>query len=164
LRAAFLRAWGVIKQRLNTGANLGCYATVIPDRHSRAGPLGGLEAALYSSDTDLNLFLPVDLPLLPDWFLPVLLGRARMTDALATIPLVNGLPQPLVAVYRRSMRSLLEEAIGRKEYKVTRAIYKAKNLPGGVDFFHVEMLPRGDGLWPYLWFRNVNFPQNLVLC
>ena len=39
------------------------YAPVVEDLHPDCGPLGGIEAALASSSSDWNLFLPVDLPL-----------------------------------------------------------------------------------------------------
>lgn len=146
---------------VGTRPDLGVYAPVVSDRHPGIGPLGGLEAALHGSDADLNLFLPVDLPGLPVRFLSGLIERARLTGAVATVPLLNGMPQPLAAVYRRALLPLLEEAIGRQEYKVMRLIEKTKNLPGRVDFFHVEMFPERENGWPYRWFRNVNSPQDL---
>ncbi len=159
---ALERMSGIVSEPRIVGlrSDLDSYARVVPDRHPGIGPLGGLEAALASSDAELNLFLPVDLPLLPTSFLFELLQRACLTGAVATIPLVNGMPQPLVAVYRRALLPFLEEAIERKEYKVMRPMERAKNLPGGVDFFHVEIFPERDNVWPYLWFRNINSPQD----
>lgn len=147
---------------VGTRPDLATYAPVVPDLHPVIGPLGGLHSALHDTKAEINLFLPVDLPLLPHFFLSYLLERAHLTGAVATVPLLNGMPQPLVAVYCRALLPLLEEAILRKEYKVMRPIYEAKNLPGGVDFFHVEQLPWSRSGWPYLWFRNVNSPQDLL--
>jgi molybdenum cofactor guanylyltransferase len=147
---------------VGTRSDLLPYAPVVPDLHSAIGPLGGLEAALQDSDAELNLFLPVDLPQLPVFLLSTLLERAQVTGALATVPLMNGMPQPLVTVYRRAMLPLIQEAIGCKEYKVMGPVYKARNLPDGVDFFHVEALLWGESEWPYLWFRNVNSPEDLL--
>lgn len=163
LRALKLMAKVISVPRIvGTRPDLVEYAPVVPDLHFSIGPLGGIHAALRESDAELNLFLPVDLPLMSHSFLAVLLERARLTGALATVPLLNGMPQPLVAVYRRAVLPLLEEAIQRREYKVMRPIYKAQNLPGGVDFFHVELLPWSTLEWSYRWFRNVNSPQDLL--
>jgi molybdenum cofactor guanylyltransferase len=149
---------------VGTRSDLSRYAPVVPDRYSGIGPLGGLHAALYTSDAELNLFLPVDLPLVPSWFLKEILQRAQLTAAIATVPLTNGRPEPLVAVYRRMLLPLLEEAIHYKEYGVTRLMERMKKLPGGGDFFHVEMLLKGvESTWPYVWFRNINYPQDFLI-
>src|SRR5580693_7445618 len=73
--------------------DLAPFADVIPDNFPNSGPLGGIEAALSASTTDLNLFLPVDLPNLPIEFLRVLVARAEDSNAVATIPTLAGLPQ-----------------------------------------------------------------------
>lgn len=142
---------------------LSTYAPVLPDLRCGVGPLGGLEAALSCSDCDLNLFLPVDLPLLPSSFLFFLVQRARMTRAVATVPLVNGRPQPLVAVYRRSLLPLIQEALEGRSFKVMNPIYRAKELAGGLDLFHVELLYEVEKGWPYRWFQNFNEPGDLAL-
>jgi molybdopterin-guanine dinucleotide biosynthesis protein A len=142
---------------------LSLHAPVIPDRRLGVGPLGGLEAALGCSDCDLNLFLPVDLPLLPSTFLRFLVQRARMTRAVATVPLVNGRPQPLVAVYRRSLLALIQEALEGQSFKVMSPIYRAKELAGGLDLFHVELLYEVEEGWPYRWFQNFNEPGDLAM-
>jgi molybdopterin-guanine dinucleotide biosynthesis protein A len=139
------------------------FAPIVPDRFVGVGPMGGLDAALCCSDCDLNLFLPVDLPLLPTAFLRLLVMRARTTGAVATVPLVNGRPQPLVAVYRRSLLPLIQQALNWQEYKVMNPIYRTRELPGGADFFHVELLCEIEKGWPYRWFQNFNEPRDLVL-
>jgi molybdenum cofactor guanylyltransferase len=147
---------------VGTRSDLSHYAPVIPDRYSRIGPLGGLHAALNTTDVELNLFLPVDLPLIPAWFLKEIVQRSQLTGAVATVPLVNGRPQPLVALYRRSLCPFLDAAILREEYRVTLLLEKVRDMSGGVDFFHVEMLGSGGRTWPYRWFRNVNSPQDFL--
>src|SRR5690348_1627747 len=79
--------------------DLGEYAPVIPDNFPGSGPLAGIESALSVTGDDLILFLPVDLPLLPVSFLRWMTARARETSAPATIPHVQGRPQPLCAIY-----------------------------------------------------------------
>ncbi len=84
-------------------SDLSAHAPVIADRRPGCGPLSGIEAALAASARPLNVFLPVDLPLLPPQFLLWMLQRAALTGALVTVPRINGLPQPLCAVYHRDL-------------------------------------------------------------
>ena len=47
----------------------------LPDRISGKGPLGGILTALQTTDSDLNIFLAVDLPLLTPEFLKMFQSR-----------------------------------------------------------------------------------------
>jgi molybdopterin-guanine dinucleotide biosynthesis protein A len=66
--------------------DLARFAPVVPDNFPRSGPLAGIEAALAVSDTELNLFVPVDLPGLRREFLHWMLTRAeRSREASASL-------------------------------------------------------------------------------
>ena len=145
--------------------DLAPFADVIPDNFPNAGPLGGIEAALSASTTDLNLFLPVDLPNLPIEFLRVLVARAEDSNAVATIPTLAGLPQPLTAIYSRRLLPGLRAALAAGDYKVMTAITAAAAaLNAPVDLFSVESLaPNPEGPNPEQWFRNLNTPSDLEL-
>ena len=99
-------------------ADLSAHAAVVPDLHPGCGPLSGIEAALAASKQALNLFLPVDMPLLPARFLSWMLLRAEITGALATVPRFNGQPQPLCAVYHRDLLGPITAALLAGNYKV----------------------------------------------
>ena len=92
-----LRSIGVAAPRIAAArTDLSSHAPVVPDLHPGCGPLSGIEAALAASSQPLNLFLPVDMPLLPARFLNWMLLRAEITGALVTVPRINGLaPAPL---------------------------------------------------------------------
>jgi molybdopterin-guanine dinucleotide biosynthesis protein A len=94
------------------------FAPVVEDVYAGRGPLAGIHAALSSSQTELNLVLAVDTPFLQSSFLKWLVAQARNTDALATVPSVNGQVQPLCAVYRRGFGELAERALQRGENKI----------------------------------------------
>jgi molybdenum cofactor guanylyltransferase len=145
--------------------DLAPFADVIPDNFPNSGPLGGIEAALSASTTDLNLFLPVDLPNLPIEFLRVLVARAEDSNAVATIPTLAGLPQPLTAIYSRRLLPGLRAALAAGDYKVKTAITTAAAaLNAPVDLFSVEPLaPNPEGPNPEQWFRNLNTPSDLEL-
>jgi molybdopterin-guanine dinucleotide biosynthesis protein A len=149
--------------------DLARYAPVIPDRHSDCGPLGGIEAALVASSSDFNVFLPVDLPLLPAAFLRYLSQRAVITGAAATIPASIGKPQPLCAIYHRDLLHGITRWIEEGNYKVMHAMKDAaKRFGGSVDLFSVEaVVAARDGLSQQMpahrWFQNMNTPADMAL-
>lgn len=143
--------------------DLARFAQVIPDETAHRGPLSGLCAALADSDSDLNLFVPVDLPMIPPGFLRWLRARAESSQALATIPRYGGRPQPLCAVYSRRLSEGLHNSLAEGNFKVMTAIQgSVASLGETIDAFDVESVtstsPAG---WPQdalltNWFRNVN--------
>lgn len=163
-----LRALGSSPRICGSRADLAAFAPVIPDNVPRCGPLGGIEAALAASDSELNLFLPVDLPRLPLAFLRWLAERAEATDAVATVPQVAGRSQPLCAVYSRRLLPGIRSALASGSYKTIAAIDRAANSLGArIDAFQVEsvaaaLIPNG---WPadpplHDWFQNINTPAD----
>ena len=147
--------------------DLSSYAAVVPDLHAGCGPLSGIEAALAASSSPLNIFLPVDMPLLPARLLSWLLRRAEITGALSTIPRIQGLAQPLCAVYHRDLLSSITAALLAGNFKVMRVVTAAAY--GHVDVFDVELLASTDpelrGFSPlpiYRWFHNCNTPEDMA--
>ena len=148
-------------------SDLSSYAAIVPDLHPGCGPLSGIEAALAASAALLNLFLPVDLPLLPGRFLLWMVRRAEVTGALGTIPRITGRPQPLCAVYHRDLLGPLTASLRAGEYKVMPAVCAAAGEQ--VDIFDVERVGaanpevRGFSSLPlYQWFHNCNTPDDMV--
>lgn len=146
-------------------ADLSSYAQVVPDLHPGCGPLSGIEAALDATTQPLNLFLPVDLPLLPAQFLTWMLWRAETTGASLTVPRINGLPQPLCAVYHRNLLRPIRASLLTGNYKVTAAVPAS----GAIDVFDVETVAsanqelRGWSALPlFRWFHNCNTPEDMA--
>jgi len=94
------------------------YGQVIEDRFPSCGPLGGIHAALCATQTDLNLVLSVDMPLLTADFLTWLVKLAASRKELAFVPETQGKRQPLCAVYRRAARCVIEHALNMGDFKV----------------------------------------------
>lgn len=148
--------------------DLARFAPVVPDNHPGCGPLAGIEAALSASGSDPNLFLAVDLPLLPVTFLRWMIERATATNAVATIPLFGGRPQPLCAIYSRRLLHGIHEALAAGQFKMMTAISSsAESLGERIDAFNVESVAAAliPGTWPAdpplrHWFRNVNTPAD----
>ena len=146
------------------------YAAVIPDNQPASGPLAGIEASLAVSGDDLNLFLPVDLPLLPVEFLRWMVSRAVEISPLATIPRLEGRPQPLCAVYHRALLPSARALLAANNPKVMRAVENsASETRLGLDLFDVETVaavlsPSAGWLSSppvHRWFQNVNTPAEL---
>jgi molybdenum cofactor guanylyltransferase len=125
------------------------YGEVVEDLYPGCGPLGGIHAALRATETELNLVLSVDMPLMTAEFLRWLLERAGEAPELIVVPDALGGQQPLCAVYRRSLLSFVEQALQDGDYKIGHLFSHAptRYIPEG------EM--RNAGFTPEV-FRNVN--------
>ncbi|HEY1272479.1 MAG TPA: molybdenum cofactor guanylyltransferase [Terriglobales bacterium] len=94
------------------------HGTVVEDVFRDRGPLGGIHAALAASATDLNLVLAVDVPWMETALLKYLVKQARNTDAIVTVPKIDGGWQPLCAVYRRSFAAFAERSLLQGQNKI----------------------------------------------
>ena len=143
------------------------HAGAIADLHPGCGPLSGIEAALAASTQPLNVFLAVDMPLLPSGFLLWMLRRAQITGALLTLGRINGLPQPLCAVYHKHLLRHITGSLLAGEYKVMPDVTAAAAGRGSIDLFDVERVassrPFGFSPLPlYRWFHNCNTPGDMA--
>lgn len=158
-----LRSLGLAPRIAGNRPDLAQFAPIVEDLRPACGPLGGVEAALAASDTELNIFLPVDLPMLPASFLQWMAVRAALTGAIATIPLLMGRPQPLCSVLRRSLLPGISQALDDGRCKVMDALTVSRE----VDFFNVETVAPAQRGWPaepplHRWFQNLNSPADLL--
>lgn len=136
----------------------------IPDAVPNAGPLAGIVPALEASQTGWNLFLAVDLPLVPVEFLRTLAQRA-MAPALAIIPVVDTIPQPLCAMIHRSLAPPLRRALESGKYKVMLALREAMETPvPQLELSDARELAAKAQIQSALgvehWFLNINTPQD----
>ena len=93
-------------------------AQAVEDIYANRGPLGGIHAALTTSQTDLNLMLPVDTPFLAPEFLRFLVQEAERCGSTVTVPVAGDRNQTLCAVYRRAFAVLAEEALRAGHNKI----------------------------------------------
>lgn len=94
------------------------FAPVVEDIYRNRGPLGGIHAALTSSEAEWNLILAVDLPFVPARFLEYLMARAESSGATVTIPSVCGYFQPLCGVYRKPFLPVSDRALSCGKNKI----------------------------------------------
>ena len=156
-------------------SDLSSHAGVIADLHPGCGPLSGIEAALAASSRPLNVFLPVDVPLLPAQFLLWMLQRAETTGALVTVPRINGWPQALCAVYHRDLLGHISASLVAGDYKVMHVVNSAAGplsqspRSRSMDVFDVELVASANAqllafspLPLYRWFHNCNTPADMA--
>lgn len=130
------------------------FGAVIADIYPGRGPLGGIHAALMSTNSELNLMMAVDTPFIPSQLFDFLIGEARSSDAVVTVPRIGGFMHPLCAVYRREFARVSEQALILGQNKIdslftevkTRVVEEAELLQMG---FQARM------------FRNLNTPEEL---
>jgi molybdopterin-guanine dinucleotide biosynthesis protein A len=127
---------------------------VVEDVFRNCGPLGGIHAALSASETELNLFLAVDLPFVSAELLGYLVREARQNGAAVTVPEAEGRLHPLCAVYRRKISEHAAQALLRRENKID-ALFKA------VETRVVSQSELRLAGFPETMFCNLNTPQDL---
>jgi len=132
------------------------FAPVIEDVFPGCGPLGGIHAALKSSQSDLNVLLAVDVPFVSLTLLQYSINRARNSPAAAvTVPRSPEGWQPLCAVYRRQFADVAEKALAEGRYKID-ALFERVTLEviGEDELEAAGFAPRS--------FRNLNTPADLA--
>lgn len=130
------------------------FAPVVEDAFPGCGPLGGIHAALRSSQTDMNLILAVDMPFVSAAFLDFLVMRSRESDATVTLARTRDGMQPLCAVYRRAFADSAEKALRAGRYKIDALFEKIQTRV-------IEGDDLGAAGFSSEHFRNLNTPEDL---
>lgn len=134
-----------------TGAGL---PAVLPDGFAGRGPLAGIHAALVHTSTEWNFFLALDMPLVSAELLSFIAGNIRKGAALAVIPKMGPVLQPLCGAYTRNLHAEVLRALQDGKLSIhrllehvnTRIIEETELIAAG---FSPEML------------LNVNTPDDL---
>jgi molybdopterin-guanine dinucleotide biosynthesis protein A len=135
----------------------GGFGAIVEDIYPGCGPLGGIHAALSSTDTDLNLILSVDMPRMTAEFLRWLVAKAETKPELITVPDVAGGLQPLCGTYRKAIAGVAEQVLQQGTYKVGQLFSR---VPTCV-ISEGEILAAGFS--PEL-FQNINTPEEYANC
>ena len=99
------------------------------DAHEGRGPLQGLAAGLAAlgGRAERAYVSSTDVPLLHPAFVNALLAEAaRHDDADLVLPVVDGHPHPLAAVYRTSLRATVEELLADGELRLTALLERCR--------------------------------------
>ena len=139
---------------LGAGEKFAAYGLVVEDEFPDHGPLGGIHAALRSSDQDLNLILAVDMPFVDRRFLDYLAKCARSGGAVVTAPRSGAQWQPLCAIYRREFSNIAEQALRADKNKIDPLFSQV-----AVRVIEEREL-KENGFAPEM-FRNLNTPEEV---
>ena len=126
--------------------------TQVCDEIRDIGPMGGVFTCLRYSNSNRNLVLSYDMPLVNSDLLFRLLDEAQEAD-LVVPALGDGWPEPLCAMYRKSTMETLSKLIEKGNYAMhdLYALVRTRVLRIG---------PGSPGFHPDL-FLNVNRPEDL---
>ena len=91
-------------------------AEVVPDALDAPGPLTGIYSGLLCSADDLNFVAACDMPFLQAGLIRFMQEVSEGRDAV--VPLVNGMPEPLHAVYRRGILPVVEASLKSGERRI----------------------------------------------
>ena len=99
---------------------LGLPVRVVFDPIENLGPLAGIAAGLAASNSDLNLIVACDMPLIK----PAVLRRLveLCGDADICVPVVGAQASPLCAVYRSSVASAAQALLATGERRAMRLL------------------------------------------
>ncbi len=115
---------------------------IIPDEVKGIGPMGGIFTCLEHSSNDLNLVISYDMPLVNEGLLRYLVEKSK-TWEMVVPAMVGNRPEPLCALYRKSIRPLFGAMIKEKIYAVHRVLPRALSLLldiwPGLSFYHPDL-------------------------
>lgn len=135
----------------NTGDFSSFSASVYPDNYPGNGPAAGIESGLDHCRTDLALVSSCDTPGLTEGFFRHLLNNHDGYDI--SIAFHDGISEPLIGVYSRSVRTVFRDAILAGDPHPPRIIRQCKwhevPITPGLNFYQPEL------------FLNLNSPTDL---
>ncbi|WP_269236740.1 molybdenum cofactor guanylyltransferase [Flavobacterium flavigenum] len=88
-------------------------ADIVKDK----GPLGGIYTALTNSETEFNLILSCDIPLISSDLLAELIAKHNQ-EAQITIFATESRIHPLIGIYSKKLLPIIKEAINENELKM----------------------------------------------
>ena len=126
-------------------------ASIVPDRYEKIGPAAGIEAGLYSSQTELNIIVSCDTPMLSSDFFRHMIMHHKNFDI--SIPIHDGINEPLIGIYMRSVLNKFQDAISKGQYKpppiIKSCSYQEISIYKELFFYKPDL------------FLNLNRPEDL---
>lgn len=96
-------------------------AAVITDKIKDVGPLGGIFSALSSTDKESVFFIACDMPFLRRDMIVRQLSYFKNNDCDALIPRIGVFIEPLHAVYKTKVKSMLNQYIKNNTSRAVRS-------------------------------------------
>ncbi|UGU16898.1 molybdenum cofactor guanylyltransferase [Sinomicrobium kalidii] len=98
------------------------YPDTITDIYADKGPIGGIYTALQHSDTEDNLILSCDVPLLTTGLLRELMVWHRNGTAAITVVRDSDRIHPLIGIYKKKTRHLFKAALLQNELRLMKVL------------------------------------------
>jgi molybdopterin-guanine dinucleotide biosynthesis protein A len=131
---------------------------VVGDLVAGAGPLGGIYSGLRASDTPLNLVVGADMPFVSPPLAQAMGKRAYVQDLDILVPNIDGLLEPLFAIYSSRVADVAAGLLASGVHSV-RELFRHESLHiGFVDRAYCEQYDKR-----LLSFFNVNTPDDLIM-
>lgn len=89
---------------------------IVGDLYPRSGSLGGIYSGLAAAAHDLAFVAAADMPFLNPMLILDLVRQASRVDAV--VPVTDGRPEPLHAVYRKTVLAPARRQIERRDLKI----------------------------------------------
>ena len=90
------------------------------------GPIGGIYSALVNSETEMNLILSCDIPLISTKMLQQLMAKHNSSFDVSIFEETNRI-HPLIGIYSKNMLRVLKKAIDDNELKMMQFISNANH-------------------------------------
>ena len=119
------------------------------DIYPERGPLGGLHAGLQACQTELLLLVAVDSPFVTEELAEALVNMSESSSADAYVYSLDGRPEPLFGLYRKSCLPAAEELLRAGENKMGLLLCR-------VDTAYLF------GAGKQRFFLNLNTPEELA--
>jgi molybdopterin-guanine dinucleotide biosynthesis protein A len=143
--------------------DLSGFAPVVSENRVGVGPAAGIEAGLGKSSQEWAMFIPVDVPLVPEEFLRRWAEAVVAVNGFAASNLYYGRNQPAFCMLRRDCVGKFSEALDRGERRLGTLLDQvSEGFRRAYDLDEVD----GDAYTPPeasdRWFANVNTPEDLA--
>lgn len=123
----------------------------VKDRYINIGPVAGIESGLHHSNSETNIIVSCDSPLVSTEFFTYLLDQHA--DFEISIPIHNGVNEPMIGIYERSVLPVFQAAIKRGLNKPPAIIksckYQEVEISDKLNFYRSNL------------FLNLNNPEDL---
>ena len=139
------------------------FATVVRETRLDVGPAAGIEAGLLAATQPWVMFMPVDVPLVPEELLRRWAATVIGMKGISTSHLYHGRDQAVFCMLRRECRERLSSALVSGERCLEPLLHHASeglHWVQNVGELFGENYPTAQT--SDRWFLNVNTPQDLL--
>jgi molybdopterin-guanine dinucleotide biosynthesis protein A len=126
---------------------------IVEDQYLKAGPLGGIHAALKASSEDAIFVFAGDMPFLDKEIISDQINEFSKEQHEVLIPEVDQFIEPLHAIYRKSVLNHLERFLSEGKSRAVRDFLREVNVG------YLQM-PKTEGT--KIAFANINSPSDLA--